>query len=136
MASKNPDAPIDRVVMVTRNPDGSPKGQSDDFEIVGDKDFATRAAAEQLGQQAVSNEDHARARKAAAEAAGTTTPYLSPEEEERANRHKELMTSAAKQAAAEVAGAHSGDEGTPPLERSVPVETTATRSSGARKASS
>ncbi len=126
--AKNPDAPIDRVSMVTRNPDGTPKGQSETFEIIGDKDFATRAAAEQLGQQAVSNEDHARARKAAAEAAGVAGPSLSPEEEERSNKHKELMSAAAKQAAAEVAGAHSGEEpAAPPLERSVPLETATTR---------
>ena len=130
MAAKNPDAPIDRVVMVTRNPDGTPKGQSETFEVIGDKEFAIRAAAEQLGQQAVSNEDHARARKAAAEAAGTAGPSLTAEEEERINRHKELMTSAAKQAASEIEGAHSGEEpATAPLERSVPVETAVTRTS-------
>lgn len=135
MASKNPDAPIDRVSMVTRNPDGTPKGQSETFEIIGDKEFAVRAAAEQLGQQAVSNEDHARARKQAAEAAGTATPSLSPEEEERSKRHKELMSNAAKQAATEIEGAHSGEEpAAPPLERSVPVETATTRTT--RRASS
>lgn len=128
------NAPKDRVVMVTRNPDGSPKQGTADFEIIGDKDFAVRAAAEQLGQLAVSNEDYERARAAAAEAAGVAGPSLSPEEEERIGRHRQLMTDAAQQAASEVEGKHSGDQPAPaPVERSVPVEAAVTRSGRARK---
>lgn len=117
---KKSSAPIDRVMMVTRNPDGSPK-QAGPFEVIGDKDTAVAAAAEQLGQIAVSNEDHARAREAAAETAG---PSLSPEEEERIKRHQDLMTAAAKQAETEIGKAHSGEApAVPPLERSAPTTT-------------
>lgn len=119
--------------MVTRNSDGSPKQSTDDFEIIGDKDFAVRAAAEQLGQLRVSNEDAARAQAQAAETAGTTGPSLTPEEEERLARHRSLMEGAAAEAAAEVNARHTGsDVGVAPLERSVPVETATTRSSGTK----
>lgn len=118
---KASNAPIDRVVMVTRNPDGSPK-QEGPFEVIGDKANAVAAAAEQLGQIAVSNEDHARARAEAADTATAAGPSLSPEEEERVKRHQDLMTTAAKQAEAEIGAVHSGEEpAAPPLERSAPA---------------
>lgn len=124
MAEQKPkasNAPIDRVMMVTRNPDGSPK-QAGPFEVIGDKDTAVAAAAEQLGQIAVSNEDHARARAAAADTAGTAGPSLSPEEEERIKHHQDLMTAAAKQAETEIGKVHSGEApAVPPLERSAPT---------------
>lgn len=121
MAEKKSNAPIDRVMMVTRNPDGSPK-QEGPFEVIGDKATAVAAAAEQLGQIAVSNDDHARARAAAAETAGGAGPSLSPEEEERVKRHQDLMTAAAKQAEAEIGAVHSGEApAAPPLERSAPA---------------
>lgn len=114
------NAPIDRVMMVTRNPDGSPK-QEGPFEVIGDKATAVAAAAEQLGQIAVSNEDHARARAEAADTTGAGAS-LSPEEEERVKRHQDLMTAAAKQAEAEIGAVHSGEEpAAPPLERSAPA---------------
>lgn len=121
MAEKKPTGPIDRVMMVTRNPDGSPK-QDGPFEVIGDKATAVAAAAEQLGQIAVSNDDHERARAEAAETASAAGPSLSPEEEERVKRHQGLMTAAAKQAEAEIGAAHSGEEpAAPPLERSAPA---------------
>ena len=125
MAAKS-DAPIDRVVMIPRKADGSPA--IDNFEVIGDKDFATAAAAEQLGQIAVSNSDHARAR---AIAAGED---VDDDEDGRIKKHKDLQVAAAKQAASEIEAAHSGEApAAAPLERSVPVEQAVNRSS--RKAS-
>lgn len=129
MAKK--DGPIDRVVMVPRKADGSPA--IDNYEVIGDKDFAIAAAAEQLGQNAVSIADHEQAR---AVAAGTAEPSTE-DDETRIKAHRDLMTAAAKQAASEIESAHSGDEpAVAPLERSVPVETATTRSSSARKSAS
>lgn len=131
MAAKS-DGPVHRVVMIPRRPDGSPAIEGD-YEVIGDKDFATRAAAEQLGQIAVSNADHARAREQAAAVAGAE-PSLTPDEQARVDAHRDLMTQAARQAAGEVGSAHSGDPAAAaPLERSVPVETATTRT--ARKSS-
>lgn len=133
MATKKTDqpaGPIDRVQMVSRKADGTPD-QTDEFEIIGDRATAVAAAAEQLGQQRVSNEDQARARAEADEAAAAGESSLSPEEEERIAKHRSLMESAAADAAAEVDAHHAGaDVGVAPLERSVPVETATTRSSG------
>jgi hypothetical protein len=46
----------DRVVMASRRPDGTP-AQTEDFEFIGNKEFAVEAAKEQLKQQAVSAKD-------------------------------------------------------------------------------
>lgn len=122
MASKS-DAPIDRVVMVPRKADGSPA--LDNYEVIGDKDFAVAAAAEQLGQIAVSNADHAQAR---AQAAGTAE--APGDDDARAAKHRDLMAAAARQAAGEIEAAHSGDEpAAAPIQRSVPVEQATTRTS-------
>ena len=127
------EGPVHRVVMIPRKPDGSPAIEGD-FEVIGDKEFATRAAAEQLGQIAVSNADHARAREQAATTGAG--PSLTEEEQARIDEHRDLMAQAAKQAATEVGSAHSGDAAAAaPLERSAPVETATTRTS-ARKSSS
>lgn len=119
--------PIDRVVMASRKADGEPV-QSEGFEFIGDKEFVEAATAEQLTQIAVSAEDNARAREQVAETTGGEGPQLSPEEEERIGRHKELQKAAAEQAAAEVEQRHSGIETAGGGSRTVPLETTATRS--------
>lgn len=125
MATKS-DGPVNRVVMIPRKADGTPA--IDNFEVIGDKDFATAAASEQLGQIAVSNHDEARAR---AQAAGEP---IEEDEDARIKKHKDLQVAAAKQAASEIDAAHSGDApATPPLERSVPVEAAVSRSSRTTK---
>jgi hypothetical protein len=127
MATKDAPKPVDRVVMASRAPDGTPV-QSEGFEFIGDKEFVQAAATEQLSQIAVSADDAARAQEQAAETAAAGTS-LSPEEEERIKRHKELQEAAAKQAAAEVNEKHTGpDTSGAALQRSAPLETTATRS--------
>lgn len=127
MATKDAPKPVDRVVMASRAPDGTPV-QSEGFEFVGDKEFVQAAATEQLSQINVSAEDHARAVEQAAETAGAGSS-LSPEEEERIKRHKDLQQAAAKQAASEVEEKHTGPDTAPaPVQRSAEVETTATRS--------
>lgn len=126
MATKDAPKPVDRVVMASRTADGTPV-QSEGFEFVGDKEFVQAAATEQLSQIAVSAEDHVRAVEQAAENAPDSS--LSPEEEERIKRHKDLQAAAAKQAAAEVEEKHVGPATAPaPVQRSAEVETTATRS--------
>jgi len=118
--------PVHRVVMIPRKPDGSPAIDGD-FEVIGDKDFAIAAAAEQLGQNAISNADHEDAR---AQAAGDVEPGSGEDDETRIARHRDLMAAAAKQAASEIEAAHSGEAGPgAPIQRSVPVETATTRSS-------
>ena len=125
------EGPVNRVVMVPRKADGSPA--IDNYEVIGDKGFAVAAAAEQLGQLAVSNADHEQAR---AQAAGTAEPSTE-DDETRINAHRDLMSAAAQKAASEIEAAHSGEDDTAaPLERSVPIETAVTRSGRARKASS
>ena len=127
MAAKDTPKPVDRVVMASRRPDGTPV-QSEGFEFIGDKEFVQAAATEQLSQINVSAEDNARAREQAAETAGAG-PDLSPEEEERIARHKSLQEAAAKQAAAEVAERHTGEETAPAtIQRTAPLETATTRS--------
>lgn len=126
MATKDAPKPVDRVVMASRTADGTPV-QSEGFEFVGDKEFVQAAATEQLSQINVSAEDHARAvEQIADEAPGSS---LSPEEEERIQRHKELQDAAAKQAAAEVKERHTGPDTAPaPVQRTAEVETATTRS--------
>jgi len=47
----------DRVVMISRTPDGSP-AQTSDFEVIGDKQVAEDAAVKQLTEQRVSAADN------------------------------------------------------------------------------
>lgn len=96
-----PPAPVDRVQMVTRNPDGSAR-QSDGYEIIGDPEVAKRAATEQLTQLHVSNADTAHMRERLAAEAGDTTPDDAVQA--RIDHHEALADQAAAQAEAEVGG--------------------------------
>lgn len=104
-----PPAPVDRVQMVSRHPDGSAR-QTDGYEIIGDPAVAEAAAAEQLTQLHISNADqvHMRERLAAEEA--DTTP--DDEVQARIDHHQALADAAAAQAASEVGG--SPAEAAPP----------------------
>lgn len=96
-----PPAPVDRVQMVTRNPDGSAR-QTDGYEIVGPADVAERAAAEQLTQLHVSNADQAYQRERLAAEAGDNAP--DDEVQARIDHHQALAETARDQAAAEIGG--------------------------------
>lgn len=98
-----PPAPVDRVQMVTRNPDGSAR-QTDGYEIVGPKDIAERAAAEQLTQLHISNADQAHQRERLAETGGVGDTTPDEEVQARIDHHQALAEAAKAQAASEVGG--------------------------------
>lgn len=96
-----PPAPVDRVQMVTRNPDGSAR-QSDGYEIVGDPAAAETAAAEQLKQLHISNADQAWQRERLAAEEADNAP--DDEVQARIDHHQALADAAKAQAASEVGG--------------------------------
>lgn len=97
-----PAAPIDRVQMISRNPDGSAR-QTDEFEIVGPLDVAERAAREQLTQLHVSNADQAHQReRLAASGGGVGDSTPDDEVQARIDHHRSLAEHAASQAASEM----------------------------------
>jgi len=105
-----PAAPIDRVQMISRNPDGSAR-QTDEYEIVGPLDVAERAAAEQLTQLHVSNADQAHMRERLAAETAENAP--DDEVQARIDHHKALAEHARSQAASEIGSDQSATEATP-----------------------
>lgn len=116
------DQPIDRVQVPSRRKDGTPD-QTDTYEIIGDKDTAKAAIAEQLGQMKVSAADDVRAREQAAGNAGEG-PSLSPEEQARKDEYDALLAEGEAEAESEVE-ANWVDPA--PAERQSTVETTTRR---------
>lgn len=92
--------PEDRVQTVSRRKDGTPD-QSENFEIIGDKETAIEANGRQLGEMKVSAADEKRAQEqAAANTQGEAS--LSPEEQARKDEHDKLMEEGRAEAEAEV----------------------------------
>lgn len=93
------DQPVDRVAMASRQKDGTPD-QTEGYEIVGDKETAIAATAEQLGQMAVSAADQANPPPS-----GNPDEVAGPnaEEQKRIDEHQALLDAAQSEAEAEVA---------------------------------
>jgi hypothetical protein len=122
----NPTPPVDRVQTISRRKDGTPD-QTDNFEIIGDRDTAVEANARQLGEMLVSAADEKRAAGQAAAAAGATGP--SPEDQARIDEHEALLEQGRAMAETEVDAhlATGEEETTPRRSRKKAVETTAER---------
>lgn len=112
----------DRVQVPSLRKDGTPD-QTDNFEIIGDKDAAVAAIAEQLAQQKISEVDQQRA----AEQAAVEGPTLSPEEQARKDQHDALADEAQSEAEALVEA-----RWVDPASRQSEPEETTTRSSRRR----
>lgn len=89
----------DRVQMPSRRKDGT-VDQSENYEIIGDKDTARDAIAEQLAQQRISEADTKRAEEQAA--ANTAEAQLSPDEQARKDEYDALAEAARSDAESEV----------------------------------
>jgi hypothetical protein len=99
-----PTGDHDRVVMATRNPDGSPR-QSADFEFIGPKDVAEAHAKEQLAQLHVSAADTAiRGVTSPADEPGEPDAFVKPIKD----AHEKAVKAAHARAEAEVAERHNG----------------------------
>lgn len=94
----------DRVVMLSRRPDGSPDQINP--EVIGDKDFAIAAAKEQLAQQAVSAVDVAI--RGASDAGTDLGSEPDPEVQAIKDAHDAAAASAEKKAEAEINALHQG----------------------------
>jgi hypothetical protein len=116
----------DKVQVPSRRKDGTPD-QTENYELVGDKETTTAAIAEQLAQQAVSEADQKRAAEAAAVTAEAES--LSPEEEARKSEYDALVEQARSEAEAEVEA-----RWVDPASRQTEPEETTTRSSRRRSA--
>lgn len=108
----------DRVAMASRNKDGTPD-QTEGYEIIGDKETAIAATAEQLAQMAA-----AAAAPAVEEDNPDEVPGPSPADQERVDANAALLESARAEAEAEVESRH-----VDPRKRQAEVETTVKRSS-------
>lgn len=107
----------DRVQMASRRKDGTPD-QTEGYEIIGDKETAIAATAEQLAQMAAA----AAAAENPPEDNPDEVPGPSGEDLERVEANKALLASARSEAEAEVGQRH-----VDPQKRQAKVETTAKR---------
>lgn len=124
MADANPV--VDRVQVPSRRKDGT-VDQTDNYELIGDKETTTAAISEQLAQQRISAADDVRAREQAATAA--EAPALSAEEQARLDEYNSLTDAARADAEAEVEA-----RWVDPAARQTATEETTTRSSRKRAA--
>jgi len=104
-----PQGDHDRVVMASRRPDGTP-AQTEDFEFIGPRDFAIKAAQEQRAQQAVSAVDVAiRGVTTSAQGEGNEgSSEPDPAVSEIKAAHDKAADAARKEAEKEVESRHAG----------------------------
>lgn len=118
----------DKVQVPSLRKDGTPD-QTENFEIIGDKETAVAAISEQLAQKKISEADETRAAEQAA--ANSAEAQLSPEEQARKDEYDALADEAQSEAEALVEA-----RWVDPASRQTDTEETTTRRSRRRSANS